>query len=247
MSAADLSVQDLTVRYGSTVALRGLSLDVAQGSTLMLTGPNGAGKSTLCKSLIGWVRPASGALLWQGQSLAGLSPEDIAARGIAMIPEGRHVFGSLSVIDNLRVAATRRRDRAGIAADLDRLLAVFPMLQPRLQQAAGMLSGGQQQMLVIARALMGRPRLLVIDEPSLGLAPQVTDQVYATLRQLQAEQGLSLLIVEQSSRRAAAMSSPLVLLREGQAVLRGPASQIDADTLERAYFGDDSPALESPP
>ncbi|WP_310626364.1 ABC transporter ATP-binding protein [Limnohabitans sp.] len=232
-----LEIKDLCVAYGGVKALRGVSLSVAQGQTVMITGPNGAGKSTLMKALAGVVKPQSGQIFLGGHDVTGLSAERVAVAGLSMVPEGRHVFGSMSVLENLRVASGRRRDKAQVLADLDSLLDVFPMLKERTHVQAGLLSGGQQQMLVIARALMTAPTLLAIDEPSLGLAPKVTDQVYESLHTLQARNQLSLLIVEQSSARVVMTGAHMVLLRSGQVVLEGSARSLDAQAIEAAYFG----------
>ncbi len=232
-----LEIKDLCVAYGGVKALRGVSLSVAQGQTVMITGPNGAGKSTLMKAIAGVVKPQSGQIFLGGHEVTGLSAERVAVAGLSMVPEGRHVFGGMSVLENLRVASGRRRDKAQVLADLDALLDVFPMLKERTHVQAGLLSGGQQQMLVIARALMTAPSLLAIDEPSLGLAPKVTDQVYESLQTLQTRNQLSLLIVEQSAARVVMTGAHMVLLRSGQVVLEGSARSLDAQAIEAAYFG----------
>lgn len=232
-----LDIQNLSVAYGGIQALRGLSLRMAEGETVMVTGPNGAGKSTLMKALAGVVKPGAGTIRLAGQDITGRAAERIAAAGLSMVPEGRQVFGSLSVLENLRVGCGLRRDRHAIEADLQQLLDVFPVLRERAHSAAGLLSGGQQQMLVIARALMTAPRLLAIDEPSLGLAPKVTDQVYAALLDLQARRRLSLLIVEQSSARVVMTAARMVMVRGGRVVLEGPARQLSPQDIQSAYFG----------
>jgi len=232
-----LDIQNLSVAYGGIQALRGLSLRMAEGETVMVTGPNGAGKSTLMKALAGVVKPGAGTIRLAGQDITGRAAERIAAAGLSMVPEGRQVFGSLSVLENLRVGCGLRRDRHAIEGDLQQLLDVFPVLRERAHSAAGLLSGGQQQMLVIARALMTAPRLLAIDEPSLGLAPKVTDQVYAALLDLQARRRLSLLIVEQSSARVVMTDARMVMVRGGRVVLEGPARQLSPQDIQSAYFG----------
>jgi branched-chain amino acid transport system ATP-binding protein len=240
-----LAVEDLVVRYGALTALRGASIRVEKGEIFFVTGPNGAGKSTLMKAIAGVVRPASGAVALGGQPILGEAPETIARRGFSMVPEGRQVFGSLTVEENLRLGAGMRADRAAVASDLAQVYATFPMLAERKGGPAGLLSGGQQQMLVIARALMTAPRLIAIDEPSLGLAPVVIDQVYELLLRLRAERGLTLLIVEQSSTRAMMTGGRMVLMRSGRVVLEGDARTLGrSDALERAYFGyeDGAPA-----
>jgi branched-chain amino acid transport system ATP-binding protein len=241
-----LSVENLTVRYGQLTALRGVSLHIAEGETLFVTGPNGAGKSTLLKAIAGVVAPAEGTIRLAGADVGRNTPEATARLGFSMVPEGRQVFPELTVEENLRLGAGIHPRRAAVAADLARLYEVFPMLRERRHAAAGLLSGGQQQMLVIARALMTAPRLVAIDEPSLGLAPVVIDQVYALLMQLRAERGLTLLIVEQSSTRALMTGGRLALLRAGRLVLEGACDALNGAALERAYFGYDAPVETAP-
>ncbi len=238
-----LSVQGLVVRYGALTALRGVNLSINEGEVFFVTGPNGAGKSTLLKTIAGVVRPAEGRVLFGGSDIGGEAPEAIARLGFSMVPEGRQVFGSLSVEENLRVGAGMRGDRTASVRDLEQIYGVFPMLKERRNGPAGLLSGGQQQMLVIARALMTAPKLVAIDEPSLGLAPIVIDQVYELLLQLREERGLTLLIVEQSSTRAMMAGGRMALLRSGRVVLEGDARELgQGDALERAYFGYDEEA-----
>ena len=238
-----LEVQGLTVRYGQLTALRDVSLSLAEGETLFVTGPNGAGKSTLLKAIAGVVAPATGRITLAGQDITTNAPETTARLGFSMVPEGRHVFGQLTIEENLRLGAGMRADRSTVARDLEAAYATFPMLKERRHSAAGVLSGGQQQMLVIARALLTAPRLIAIDEPSLGLAPIVIDQVYDRLLELRAERGLTLLIVEQSSTRAVLTGGRMILLRAGRIVLEGDARSLSkGDAVERAYFGDDAAA-----
>lgn len=232
-----LDIKDLTVRYGGIGALRGLSLRLEAGELLMVTGPNGAGKSTLTKAIAGLVKPQGGRIVFDGHLVTGRAPETVAALGISMVPEGRQVFGSMTVLENLRVGTGMRRDRLAAAADLEYVHDLFPLLKERSHSQAGLLSGGQQQMLVIARALMTGPKLLIIDEPSLGLAPKVTDQVYEVLLRLRQERQLTLLIVEQSSTRAVLTGGRMVMLREGGIVLEGDPRAIPARTMQQAYFG----------
>ena len=234
-----LAIEGLTVRYGQLTALRNVSLSLDENETLFVTGPNGAGKSTLLKAIAGVVAPACGTVSFAGRDITGSTPETTARLGFSMVPEGRHVFGQLTVEENLRLGAGMRADRSAVARDLVAVYDTFPMLKERRNAAAGILSGGQQQMLVIARALMTAPRLIAIDEPSLGLAPIVIDQVYERLMQLQSERGLTLLIVEQSATRAMMTGGRMILLRSGNAVLEGDArAMAEGDALERAYFGD---------
>ncbi len=241
-----LEIHDLNVRYGGITALHKLSLTIKAGETVMVTGPNGAGKSTLLKTIAGLVKPQHGSVVFDGQLITGCAPETIAAAGFSMVPEGRQVFNSLTVLENLRVGTGMRRNKLAVAADLDYVMDVFPVLGERALSQAGMLSGGQQQMLVIGRGLMTAPRLLVIDEPSLGLAPLVTDQVYEALMRLRVERDLTLLIVEQSASRAVMTGGRMVMLREGRIVLEGDPRELTAHQMQQAYFGyEDEPATES--
>jgi branched-chain amino acid transport system ATP-binding protein len=233
-----LELDNITVRYGRLTALRGASLSVDEGETVFITGPNGAGKSTLLKAIAGVVPVAEGAITLGGTLISGGRPEDTARLGFSMVPEGRHVFGSLTIEENLMLGAGMRKDRARAPEDLAAVYDVFPMLKQRKDKPAGVLSGGQQQMLVIGRALMTAPRLIAIDEPSLGLAPKVIDQVYETLLHLRDSRGLTLVIVEQSATRAMMTGGRMILLRSGEIVLEGDARQLArGDTLRKAYFG----------
>ena len=241
-----LEIHDLNVRYGGITALHKLNLTIKAGETVMVTGPNGAGKSTLLKTIAGLVKPQQGSVVFDGQLITGCAPETIAAAGFSMVPEGRQVFNSLTVLENLRVGTGMRRNRLAVAADLEYVMDVFPVLRERALSQAGMLSGGQQQMLVIGRGLMAAPRLLVIDEPSLGLAPLVTDQVYEALMRLRAERELTLLIVEQSASRAVMTGGRMLMVREGRIVLEGDPRQLTAHQMQQAYFGyEDEPVTAS--
>jgi branched-chain amino acid transport system ATP-binding protein len=233
-----LKVDGVTSRYGRLTALRNASLSLAEGELLFVTGPNGAGKSTLLKTISGIVTPAEGSIHFAGQPIAGRSPEDIARLGFSMVPEGRHVFGGLTIEENLVLGTGMLADRSRTGANLDNAYSLFPMLAERRHKPAGVLSGGQQQMLVIARALMTEARLIAIDEPSLGLAPKIIDQVYETLLRLREERNLTLLIVEQSSTRAMITGGRMILMRSGEIVLEGDAAELaEGDALEAAYFG----------
>jgi branched-chain amino acid transport system ATP-binding protein len=232
-----LEVRDLTVHYGGIAALRGLTLTLESGELLIVTGPNGAGKSTLTKVIAGLVKPQQGRIVFDGHLVAGRAPETIAALGFSMVPEGRRVFAAMTVLENLKVGTGMRRDRLAVAADLEYVMDLFPLLRERSCAQAGLLSGGQQQMLVIARALMAGPKLLVIDEPSLGLAPRMTDQVYEALMRLRRERQLTLLIVEQSSTRAVLTGGRMLMLREGRVVLEGDPRTLSALAMRQAYFG----------
>ncbi|MHC6152979.1 ABC transporter ATP-binding protein [Bradyrhizobium elkanii] len=233
-----LAVDDITVSYGRLTALRGLTLKIDKGEILFVTGPNGAGKSTLLNAIAGVVPPGSGSIMIDGAKITGAAPEDIARRGFSLVPEGRNVFGALTIEENLKVGTGMRADRKKIADDLDQVYDEFPMLAERRHTPAGMLSGGQQQMLVIGRALMAAPRIMAIDEPSLGLAPKIIDQVYEILVRLRTQRKLTLLIVEQSSTRAMMTGGRMVLIRGGRIVLEGPAADmVRDDRLKQSYFG----------
>ena len=237
-----LNLVDVSVRYGRLTAVRGVSLNLKEGEVLFITGPNGAGKSSLLRAIAGITPTAGGHVEFDGAQITGRTPEDIARLGFSMVPEGREVFGSLTIEENLMVGAGMHSRTPGwkgqTAADLDSVYNTFPILKERRNQQAGLLSGGQQQMLVIGRALMARPRLIAIDEPSLGLAPNITDQVYERLIALQAERSLTLLIVEQSSTRAVMVGGRMILMRSGQVVLDGDARELgNSEAMQAAYFG----------
>ena len=237
-----LNLVDVSVRYGRLTAVRGVSINLKEGEVLFITGPNGAGKSSLLRAIAGVTPTAGGHVEFDGAQITGRTPEDIARLGFSMVPEGREVFGSLTIEENLMVGAGMHSRTPGwkgqTAADLDSVYNTFPILRERRNQQAGLLSGGQQQMLVIGRALMARPRLIAIDEPSLGLAPNITDQVYERLIALQAERSLTLLIVEQSSTRAVMVGGRMILMRSGQVVLDGDARELgNSEAMQAAYFG----------
>jgi branched-chain amino acid transport system ATP-binding protein len=233
-----LAVDEITVSYGRLTALRGITLKIAEGEVLFVTGPNGAGKSTLLNAIAGVVPPRHGTIAIDGVDVTGAAPEAIARLGFSLVPEGRNVFGSLTIEENLKVGTGKRADRKKIAVDLESVYAEFPMLAERRNTPAGMLSGGQQQMLVIGRALMTAPRIMAIDEPSLGLAPKIIDHVYEILLRLRHQRKLTLLIVEQSSTRAMMTGGRMILIRGGRIVLEGNAADMVKDErLSQAYFG----------
>lgn len=231
-----LEVVNLGTNYGAVKALHDVSLSVAAGSITFVVGPNGAGKSTLLLTLAGVLSPSSGRIVFSGSEAAGRAPEDLVRDGLSLVPEGRQIFGSLSVAENLQLGQMIGRRRA-VGADMDRVLGYFPILAERYRQSAGTLSGGEQQQLAIARALLTKPRFLMIDEPSLGLAPQIVDGVYRILRQLNSE-GLTMLIVEQRTSRVADFGDHVYILREGHVVFdRARESGKSQQELEDAYFG----------
>ncbi len=237
MSAPLLELRQLTVRYGALTALRGLDLQVKEGELVALLGANGAGKSTTLRAISRLVGAAAGRVLWRGADLAGVRTHRTVRLGIGHCPEGRRVLARQTVATNLELGAWLRRDRAGIAADLERCYGLFPRLAERRRQLAGNLSGGEQQMLAIARALMGRPSLLLLDEPSLGLAPKLVAEVMAALAALHAD-GLSMLLVEQNATAALEIADRGVVLEGGAIGLEGSADALLADAgLRASYLG----------
>ena len=232
-----LQLQGLSVGYGSVQALRGIDLTVNQGELVTLLGSNGAGKSSTLRAVSALV-PASGRILWRGGDLAGVPAHRIVRLGIGHCPEGRRVISRQSVLANLELGAYLRRDRAGISADLERCYTLFPRLAERRSQRAGALSGGEQQMLAIARALMGQPELLMLDEPSLGLAPKLVGEVMEALSQLHRD-GLTILLVEQNAQAALEIADRGCVLEAGRLTLQGPARQLLANpSLRAAYLGE---------
>lgn len=237
-----LALSDVTMRYGRLVAVRNVSFSMAEGEIVFITGPNGAGKSSLLRAIAGVTPPAGGRIDFGGHDITGRAPEDIARMGVSMVPEGRDVFGSLTIEENLLLGtgmhARERGWRTRALTELEVIYDTFPILRDRRHSQAGLLSGGQQQMLVIGRALMTNPRLVAIDEPSLGLAPNIIDQVYERLIGLRAKRGLTLLIVEQSSTRAMLVGGRMILMRGGDVMLDGDARTLgQSDALQAAYFG----------
>ncbi|KPH81548.1 ABC transporter ATP-binding protein [Bosea vaviloviae] len=232
-----LRIDDLCVRYGAIEALRGISLQVAAGEIVTLIGGNGAGKSTLMRAIAGLVKPASGTITFEGRTITGIRPHHCVRLGIGHSPEGRLVFGDQSVRDNLMLGAYARDDSDAIASDIDKYFAVFPRLAERQDQQAGTLSGGEQQMLAIARALMSRPKLLLLDEPSLGLAPLIVKEVFAVIRQLR-EEGVTILLVEQMANLALTVADRAYVIETGRITLEGTGAQLLRDERVRsAYLG----------
>jgi branched-chain amino acid transport system ATP-binding protein len=233
---AILELRGVDAAYGSTAVLRGLSFEVDDGGMVALLGANGAGKTTTLRAICNMTVRTRGQIYFAGERIDRLPTESIAARGIGHVPEGRGTFVGLTVEENLRLGAYRRRD--SIAGDVDQMCGYFPVLRERMRQQAGTLSGGEQQMLAIARALMGRPRLLLLDEPSFGLAPIVVQEIFRILRLVNRERGTSLLLVEQNVKLALDLVSHVVLLETGTRVASGPPDVIAADeTVRRVYLG----------
>ena len=232
-----LQVRGLKVAYGGIQAVRGIDFDVAQGELVCLIGANGAGKSSTLKGLMGLVKP-HGEVRFVGERLNKLPTHAIVARGMALVPEGRGIFGRLTVAENLDMGAYLRADRAGVRADVARVYALFPRLAERSKQLAGTLSGGEQQMLAIARALMGRPRLLLLDEPSMGLAPLMVRKIYETIAAIAAD-GVTILLVEQNANLALQVSHRAYVMESGAITLFGPSRDLARDPQVRlAYLGD---------
>jgi branched-chain amino acid transport system ATP-binding protein len=232
-----LELREVEVAYGNIRALKGISLTVADGELVTLIGANGAGKSTTLKTISGLLRPKAGTLLYRDQILDRLHPHQIVALGISHCPEGRHLFGRLTVTENLRLGAVQRRDRQEVPNDIEHVYKLFPVLKDRRAQLAGTLSGGEQQMLAIGRAMMSRPRLLLLDEPSLGLAPILVGLIFETIQQLKRE-GTTILLVEQNARLALDIADRAYVLETGRVTLQGPSTELKHNPqVEHTYLG----------
>ncbi len=235
--AALLEVQDLHAFYGAAPALHGVDLRVAKGGIVALLGANGAGKTTMLRAICGLIR-TQGRVAFDGQEIRGAATERIVRMGIAHVPEGRGTFAELTVEENLRLGGIERSDRAQTRKDIERFLRFFPRLKERLRQQAGTLSGGEQQMLAISRALMLRPRLMLLDEPSFGLAPLVVQEIFKIMKRINEEEGVSMLIVEQNARLALGLADHAFLLETGRMVLSGTARELsENESVQRAYLG----------
>lgn len=235
-----LMLEGVSAGYSKVDVLKDVSLSVEEGSAVGILGANGAGKTTLMRVIAGQLRARSGSVTLAGEPLRGASPSSRVRKGISLVAEGHEIIGSLTVGENLALGAFRfwpRQSRRVIAETRDRVYSLFPILGEREGQLAALLSGGQQQMLAIGRAMMSRPRVILLDEPSLGLAPVIVDQIYAQLAALQQEEGLTLVVVEQSSERAAALCDRLYLLKLGEVVASGTRDEISTEVLHEAYFG----------
>ncbi len=233
-----LVVEDLHVSYGNIRALRGVSLTVETGTICAMVGANGAGKTTTLNAICGLRTLVGGRVLLDGQDLAGIPAHDLVPRGLVQVPEGRRVFGRLTIRENLTMGAYRRRaSKAELAADLEQVLAIFPRLKERMTQIAGTLSGGEQQMLAMGRAMMSKPRLLLMDEPSMGLAPQFVDQLFETILAIN-RLGVTILLVEQNAFMALEIAQMAYVLQSGEVVLSGPGPELmDTDAVREAYLG----------
>ena len=232
-----LTVENLHVYYGGIHALKGISFTVPRGKIVTLLGANGAGKSTTLRTISGLVKPQSGSIQLEGRDLGRLEPQSIVEAGIAMVPEGRRIFSRLTVRENLRMGAWIRKDEAGIQKDMDQIFHLFPVLKERFSQRAGTLSGGEQQMLAVGRALMTGPKLLLMDEPSLGLAPMLVAQLFKTIRQVH-DAGLTILLVEQNCRMSLKIADYGYVLETGTIVIEGSGQELSCDArVQRAYMG----------
>ena len=233
-----LSVENLHVAYGAIKALHGVSLKVPQGSIVTLIGANGAGKSTTLRALSGLVKPSSGSILYDGQEISKLPPHKIVGRGLCHVPEGRMVFANLTVHENLMMGAYLQRDRKWITEQTEYVFSLFPRLKERESQSAGTLSGGEQQMLAIGRALLGRPKFLMLDEPSLGIAPLLVKTIFERIVEINREQGLTILLVEQNANLALDISNYAYVLETGIILIEGPSAQVKSNPqVQAAYLG----------
>jgi branched-chain amino acid transport system ATP-binding protein len=233
-----LKLEKLEVNYGPVRALKNVSLEVNPGEVVALLGANGAGKSTTLKAISALVKAKSGSITYGGQTISRLNPTQIVALGMAHSPEGRRVFPGMTVLENLRLGASQRKDKENIPADLERMLTMFPILRERKSQTAGTLSGGEQQMLALTRALMNRPKMLLLDEPSLGIAPLIVRQIFATLKDLK-RAGTTILLVEQNVSIALELADRAYVLRTGEIVLEGSANELrqNSERVAQAYLG----------
>jgi branched-chain amino acid transport system ATP-binding protein len=233
-----LTLENVSVNYGAINALSGVSLKVEKGEVVTLIGANGAGKSTTLRTITGLLEPTEGRVIFEGEDISGTATHKLVARGISMSPEGRGVFANLSVRENLQMGAYLQKNRSQIATDMERVFVMFPRLKEREAQSAGTLSGGEQQMLAIGRALMSRPRLLLLDEPSLGLAPLVVHTIFEAIEEIRSK-GTTILLVEQNAHAALKHSDRAYVLETGQIVMEGPSAELAADPrIKEAYLGE---------
>ena len=233
-----LKIENLSVHYGGIHALHGIDFEVPDGKIVTLIGANGAGKSTTLKAVSGLVKSSSGNIVWNGENLSGLMTKNIVMKGVVLVPEGRHVFPNLTVDENLTLGAFSRSDRQGISSDRDRVFTLFPRLKERMKQKAGTLSGGEQQMLAVGRALMSRPRLLMMDEPSLGLAPLIVKMIFEIIKEINKE-GTTVLLIEQNAKAALEVADMGYVLETGRITLTGTGKDLLSDDRVRsAYLGE---------
>jgi branched-chain amino acid transport system ATP-binding protein len=233
-----LKVEGLSAHYGGIHALQGIGLEVKDGSIVSLIGANGAGKSTTLKAIIGLVKPTGGSVSWNGETITGLATKDIVSRGVCLVPEGRRVFPNLTVDENLTLGAYSRSDKPGVAADRKKVFDLFPRLAERVDQKAGTLSGGEQQMLAVGRALMTKPKILMMDEPARGLAPLIVKMIFDIVRTINAE-GVTVLLIEQNAKAALEIADYGYVLETGRITLHGPGKELLADDrVRKAYLGE---------
>jgi branched-chain amino acid transport system ATP-binding protein len=232
-----LSVSDLVIHYGAIQALRGISFEVAQGEIITLIGSNGAGKSTTLNAISHVIKKTTGKVFFAGKDITAMPPDKIVAEGLVQVPEGRRIFANLSVRDNLEMGAYVRKDKIGIRKDMEMVFELFPRLKERFHQIGGTLSGGEQQMLAMGRSLMASPRLLLLDEPSMGLAPILVDEIFAVIRRINSA-GTTILLVEQNAYKALGIAAKAYILETGKIVKSGPASDLmKDDAVKAAYLG----------
>lgn len=232
-----LTIEDINVYYGNIQALRGISLHINEGEIVTLIGANGAGKSTMLKTVSGLLKPKQGKILYEGQSIGGKPAQSIVKMGISQVPEGRRVFANMSVEENLQLGAYLRKDKAEIKQDMEKVYELFPRLLERLKQQSGTLSGGEQQMLAMGRALMAKPRLLLLDEPSMGLAPLLVKQIFSIIEEIN-KTGTTILLVEQNANLALSIADRAYVVETGRIVLSGQAEELTAsEEIKNAYLG----------
>ena len=232
-----LTVNDINVFYGAIHAIKGVSLEVNEGEIVTLIGANGAGKSTILRTISGLLKPKSGSIQFEGQDIAGMPAHEIVKTGISQVPEGRRIFAEMTVLENLELGAFTRKDKDGIKADMELVFNRFPRLKERIGQLAGTLSGGEQQMLAMGRALMSRPRLLLLDEPSMGLAPLLIKEIFAIIQDIN-KTGTTVLLVEQNANMALSIAHRAYVLETGRITLSGDAKELAAsDEVRKAYLG----------
>lgn len=232
-----LQVENITVYYGNIQAIKGVTLDIQEGEIVTLIGANGAGKSTLLKTVSGLLKPKEGQILYEGKSIGGKAAQAIVKQGISHVPEGRRIFANMTVEENLQLGAYLRRDRAGIKKDMEQVYELFPRLLERLKQQAGTLSGGEQQMLAMGRALMAKPKLLLLDEPSMGLAPLLVKTIFRIIEEIKAT-GTTILLVEQNAHLALSIADRAYVMETGRIVLSGTANELtESEQVKMAYLG----------
>ena len=237
MSENILQIKDFVVSYGGIEAVKGISFDVPKGDIVTLIGANGAGKSTTLKTIAGIVKPKSASILFEGEEISGKTPDYIVSKGITLVPEGRRVFPNLTVSENLKIGAYLRKDKQAVQKDAEHVYELFPRLKERSWQLAGTLSGGEQQMLAVGRALMSSPKLIMMDEPSLGLAPLVVQDIFSIIRQINSE-GITVLLIEQNANMALKIADKAYVMETGRITMEGTGAELLADeTIKEAYLG----------